>query len=64
MSYAHNLMQYIDYYLDFQGIQGDMVTQTIIDKDAIARPALLPGGLHGTPRRAGPAQRLLPHKYL
>ena len=32
MSYARNLMQYIDYYLDFQGIQGDMVTQTIIDK--------------------------------
>jgi hypothetical protein len=32
MSYARNLMQYIDYYLDFQGIQGDMVTQTLIDK--------------------------------
>ena len=30
-------------------------------QDAIARPALLSGGLHGTPRRAGPAQRLLPH---
>ena len=24
--------RYIDYYLDFQGIQGDMVTQTLIDK--------------------------------
>lgn len=32
MDYATNLMQYIDYYIEFDGIQGDMVTQTIIDK--------------------------------
>ncbi len=31
-SYADNLMQYIDYYLQFDGIQGDMITTTIFGK--------------------------------
>ncbi len=32
MDYARNLMQYIDYYLEFEGIQGDMVLQTLFRK--------------------------------
>ncbi|MDE5730272.1 MAG: DUF2723 domain-containing protein [Alistipes sp.] len=32
LDYADNLMQYIDHYLRFEGIKGDMVTETIIDK--------------------------------
>ncbi|MDE5707018.1 MAG: DUF2723 domain-containing protein, partial [Alistipes sp.] len=32
LDYADNLMQYIDHYLRFEGIKGDMVTDTIIGK--------------------------------
>ena len=44
LSYAENLMQYLDYYLAFEGVQGDMVSGLIDDKlDELGQIYLLAG---------------------
>ena len=58
LDYARNLMEYVDYYFQFDGWQDDSITDALDEKlDLLGQP-LLDGRLPQTRRRADRAERL------